>query len=372
MNIIHFQPQERKYVNPFLRLPFQVYKDIPQWVPPLSVDQKKCFNLRNPFYQHSTAAFFLAVSAKGTPLSRLVIINNRNYNEFHQQKTAFFWMFEAFDDEVVSQAIFNAGFEWARSQGLDKIIGPKGFTALDGSGLLVNGFEHRPALGLPYNPEYYPKLVESTGFQFRSDTVSGYLSSDAQLPDKIHHIADLVKKKKGLWVAQYKQRKDLLALVPKLKDLYNDALGGTTGNVPITDEEAQELANQLLRFADPKLIKIVMKGDEPIGFLFAYPDVSEAIQKIKGRVFPFGWISLLRAFKTTEWVNINGAGIAEKHRGTGGTALLFSEIQKSIQQSNFKHADLVQIVVENDRMQRELRNLGIDFYKTHRLYEREL
>jgi hypothetical protein len=372
MNIIHFQPQERKYVSQFLQVAFQVYRDIHQWVPPLSIDQKNCFNPRNPFYQHSKAAFFLAVSGSGTPLSRLVIINNRNYNEFNQEKTAFFWMFESIDDEAVSQTIFAAGFEWARSQGLDKIIGPKGFTALDGSGLLVSGFEHRPAFGLPYNPDYYPRLAESAGFKFRGDTVSGYLSSDTKLPEKIHQVADLVKKKKGLWVAQYKHRKDLRALVPKLKDLYNDALDGTTGNVPITDEEAQELANQMLRFADPKLIKIVMKGGEPIGFLFAYPDVSEAIQKINGRVFPFGWISLLRAFKTTEWVNINGAGIAEKHRGTGATALLFSEIQKSIQQSNFKHVDLVQIGVDNDRMQRELRDLGIDFYKTHRLYEKEL
>ena len=188
-------------------------------------------------------------------------------------------------------------------------------------------------------------------------------------PEKIKRIAELVKRRRGLWIAQYNKRKDLQTVVPRLKDLYNDALGGTTGNVPLNDAEAEGIADQMLRFADPKLIKIVMRDDEPIGFLFAYPDVGEAVQKIKGRVFPFGWISLLRAFKTTEWVNVNGAGISEKYRGVGGTALLFDEMHKSVSQGQFKHADLVQIGIENDKMQRELRSWGVDFYKSHRVYE---
>jgi hypothetical protein len=115
-----------------------------------------------------------------------------------------------------------------------------------------------------------------------------------------------------------------------------------------------------------------MKDDEAVGFLFAYPDVSETIQRIKGRIFPFGWVQVLLDLKRTEWVNINGAGIVEKYRGLGGTALLFSEMSKSIQQGNFVHADLVQIGVENSNMQRELRGLGVDFYKAHRVYERSL
>jgi len=372
MTIIQFDPQDKKNIRKFLKLPFKIYTDIPQWVPPLSIDQKTPFKSTNPLYQHSETAFFLAISDKGETTGRIVIINNRNYNKFNQEKTAFFWMFESIDDLNISQPLFEAGFNWAGKKGLNKIIGPKGFTAIDGSGLLVKGFQHLPAFGLPYNPEYYPKLVEAAGFKYSSDSVSGYLPTKIVLPEKIHRIADLVKKRKGLWIAQYKNRSNLRALVPKLKDLYNDALGDTSGNVPLTDQEADAIAAQLLRFADPKLIKIVMKGDEPIGFLFAYPDVSLAIQKINGRVFPLGWLTLLRAYKTTEWVNINGAGISENHQGMGATALLFSEIEKSIKSSRFKHADLVQIGVDNNRMQRELRDLGIDFYKTHRLYEKSL
>jgi hypothetical protein len=103
--------------------------------------------------------------------------------------------------------------------------------------------------------------------------------------------------------------------------------------------------------------------------LLAYPDISAALQRTKGRLFPIGWLSLWLEKQRTEWVNINGAGILEEYRGLGGTAILFSEMEKSIHAGRYKHAEIVQIGIENDRMQRELRDMGIDFYKTHRIYQ---
>lgn len=133
------------------------------------------------------------------------------------------------------------------------------------------------------------------------------------------------------------------------------------------------MANQMLWFADPRLVKIVMKDEKPVGFLLAYPDLSAALQKTRGRLFPFGWLTLLLELKKTPWVNINGAGMLDEYRGLGGTAILFSEMYKTIRESGqFQHADLVQVGTENDRMQRELRDLGVDFYKTHRLYKKDL
>lgn len=140
--------------------------------------------------------------------------------------------------------------------------------------------------------------------------------------------------------------------------------------MPLTAEEMQTIANQILLYADPRLLKIVMREDEPVGFLLAYPDVSAAMQRTRGRLWPVGWIDLLRELKRTKWVNINGAGIVEKY-GTGGMAILFSGLQKSIQ-AGLDHADLVQISVSNDNMQRELRDLGVDFYKMSRQPARAL
>jgi hypothetical protein len=182
----------------------------------------------------------------------------------------------------------------------------------------------------------------------------------------------MVRRRRGLRVERFKTRRDLRAILPRLQDLYNGSLGGTTGNVPLTDDEVKTLADQMLWFADPRLIKIVTKDGEPVGFLFAYPDISAAIQRTQGRLFPFGWVDVLMELKRTKWVNVNGAGIVEKYRGLGGTALLFSEMHKSVVEGGFEHADLVQVGVDNEKMQRELRDLGIDFYKVHRLYQREL
>jgi hypothetical protein len=179
-------------------------------------------------------------------------------------------------------------------------------------------------------------------------------------------------RRRGLRIARYETRKDLLALVPHLKQMYNDALTGTEGNYPVTDADAKGMADQMYWFADPKLIKIVMKDDQPVGFLFAYPDVSAAVQRTRGRLLPLGWLELFRELRRTKWININGAGMIDGYRGLGGTALLFSEMYKSVAESRYRFADVVQIGLENENMLREMRDLGIDFYKTHRLYRREL
>jgi hypothetical protein len=373
MNIQEILPGDRKPIQQFLSLPIGIYRDCPHWVPPLTTDLTHIFDRRgNPFYRQSRAVFFLAQDTIGHPIGRLAVLDNVAYNQYNQEKTAFFFLFECQNDPVISKGLFEAGYAWAKKQGLNRILGPKGFSALDGLGLLTKGFEHRPAFGIPYNPPYYASLIEAAGFQRISDIVSGYLSPHTEFPAKIHQISRLVQQRRGLHIAHFKNRRELLALIPKLQQLYNSTLSGTGGNAPLTDAEARSMANQLLWFADPRLIKVVMKGNEPVGFLFAYPDISEAVQRTGGKMFPFGWISMLRERSRTKWVNINGAGITEQYRGLGGTAILFSEMQKSIVDGGFEHADLVQIGVENDKMQRELRGLGIDFYKTHTMYQRDI
>jgi hypothetical protein len=175
-----------------------------------------------------------------------------------------------------------------------------------------------------------------------------------------------------LRVARFASRRELRGAMPALLELYNSALGRSEGNVPFTQAEAKAMASQILWFADPRLIKLVYKSGKPVGFLLAYPDISEAVRRVHGRLWPLGWFRLWRALKTTTWVNVNGMGILAEHRGGGGTALLFSEMRRSIVEGGFEHADLVQIGVENMEMQREMRGLGISFYKTHRMYARSL
>ena len=374
MNIVQIDTADKKQVKDFLELPFRIYRDIPQWVPPLAGDERSRLDTRGyPFYKHSAAAFYLAYE-NGQPAGRLAVLDNRRYNEFNKTRTAFFHLFECEDNQQAAQGLFKAVFEWARGRGLDTIFGPKGFTALDGFGLLVKGFEHRPAFGLPYNPPYYPALIEKAGFEKAGENVSGYLGAEnVKFPERIHELARRIRERRGLRIATCRTRGELRALLPHLKELYNSSLGGTAGTVPLTDEEVNNLAGQMLWLADPKLIKMVMKDDRAVGFLLAYPDVSAALQKTKGRLLPFGWLTLLVELRTTDWININGAGMVEEYRGLGGTAILYSEIAKSVLENpRYKHAEIVQIGVENENMQREMAHFGIDFYKMHRTYQHNL
>jgi hypothetical protein len=371
--VIEINTANHRQVKQFLEVPFEIYANCPQWVPPLDVDARRLLNRkRHPFYGHSQAAFFLAFDDNQYPIGRIAVLDNHHYNEFNHERTAFFYLFECVDDNEVSKQLFENAFNWARACGLNKIKGPKGFTTLDGMGLLIKGFEYRPALGIPYNHAYYQKMVEEAGFHSEGDVVSGIQHSNYRIPERIHLISEKVQKRFGLTIARFKTRADLRKFVPKLKDLYNESLPGTVGNTPLTDEEARMMAEQIIWFANPRLIKILKKDERLVGYLFAYPDVSAAIQRCKGHLFPFGWIDVLIELKRTKWININGAGIIEEYRGLGGTAVLFSEMEKSLLEGNFEHGEIVQIGLDNEKMQMEMHSLGIEFCKVHRNYVRQL
>ena len=373
MIVRQVDPNSRRDRQIFLDLPFRLYRKVPQWVPPLEMDARRVFDRRHSFYRSGEAVFLLVCDERGKVLGRLAVLDNQAYNQFNHDSAAFFYLFECEDSPAAAQALFEQAGEWARRRGLARLVGPKGFTVLDGLGLLVRGFEHRPAFGLPYNLPYYPGLLESVGLRPGSEMVSGYLNPRAAvLPEKVRLAAERVQERRGLRVMRFRSRREFARAIPALQTLYNGALEGTTGNIPLSEQDIQTMSSQLLWFSDPKLIKMILKGEEPVGFLLAYPDISAAVQRCRGRLFPFGWLDLLLEGRRTRWVNINGAAIVEKARGLGGTALLFSEMFDSIRLGHFEHADLVQIGTDNEKMQLELRSLGIDFYKTHRLYQKDL
>lgn len=373
MDILQVNPANKKQVHQFLDLPFHIYKGYPHWAPPLELDMGAITHpQKHPFYKYGQADFFLALR-NGRPAGRIAVIKNQRYIDHNNDPAAFFYWFECEDDPHAAHALLESACAWARERGLTRLIGPKGFTALDGGGILVEGFERRPAFGMPYNPPYYPALIEAAGFAPYQESVSGYIDHSIAFPQRIHDLSERVQKRRGLRIATYKNRRDLKALIPKLKDLYNGALGGTQGGIPLDDDDVNALADQLLWFADPRMVKIVMKGDEPVGFLLAYPNITAGLQKTKGRLFPFGWLTLLWELRTTQWVDINGAGLLEEYRGSGGTAILFSEMFKTAQiLPHFKHAEVVQIGTENHAMQREMQNFGIHFHKKHRAYKKDL
>jgi GNAT superfamily N-acetyltransferase len=324
---------------------------------------------KHPFYEHSDAEFFLAMR-EGEDVGRIALLENKTYNYYHDKRQTQFYLFECVEDFEVAQALFDKASEWARARGLTQIVGPKGFGALDGYGMLVEGFEHRPAMTMMnYNPPYYPEFMERLGYRKEVDFVSHYMNADEfRLSDRIHRIAQRSARRSGLQVLRFKNKKELLSWAPKIGQTYNRSFIHNWEYYPLTENEITFLTDNIMSVADPKLIKIIVHEGKVVGFLFAFPDVSAAIQRAKGQLFPFGVFHLLREFKRTEWVAINGAGILPEYQGRGGNALLYSEMEKTIREAGFQHADLTQVAESAVQMRRDLENIGGVAYKNHRVF----
>lgn len=372
MNIRKVDTNKKKDVRAFIQFPFDLYKGNSNWVPPMMGEAKLALDRdAHPFYQHSEADFFLAEDQEKI-LGRIAAIDNERYKEFTGTKTGFFYFFEVIEDIQVSRALFNTAFEWARGRELKTMIGPKGLAQGDGLGLLVEGFEFKPAIGIAYNPAYYDAFVKDSGFEKHTDYMSGYLTTEYKLDQRVHQLADRAKERRGFWVKRFETKDEMREWIPKIREVYNQAFVDVPNFVPITEDEVKLIADRILSIADPRLIKLIFKQDELIGFLFAYHNISDGIQKAKGKMLPFGWYHLIREFKRTKRVDFNGIGLLPDHQGVGGTAVLYTEMEKSIREFDFELADMVQIAETNIKNFREASNLGVRWHKRHRVYTRDL
>ena len=373
MQICRLDPTNRHDVRCYIEFPFRLYRKSSLWVPPFVNEVRAQLDpRRHPFYQHSEATFFFALEGDEV-VGRIAVLDNARYNEHHGKRTAFFYHFDAVNDRAVSRALFDAAFDWAHGRGLDLMWGPKGFLAADGQGVLVEGFEHRPALGIPYNYPYYGELLEDAGFEKQLDFISCYLDRQISIPGRFLEVAEKVKRRRGFRSVRFRTKAELRAMIPRVTAVYNESFVEVQGYVPITEAEAKAIGDRILSVADPELIALLMKGDELAGFVLAYPDISAAIQRCRGRMWPTGWYHLLREFKRTPWLNFNGAAILEPYRGLGGNALLYAELYHTlIVRTQYQYADLVQVQETNTRMIQELQALKVKPYKKHRIYRRSL
>ncbi len=370
MKVREIKASDSRDVERFIRFPFQLYEGNEYWVPPLLPEMRAVFDrTEHPFYQHSRAGFFLAEDK--AVAGRVAVLENRHYNEFHAANTAFFYFFEAVNQKEVARALFDKAFQWASDRGLETIKGPMGFHALDGRGILVKGFDVAPATGIPYNPPYYHELLHAIGFRKKSDFQSG-LASNLTLPPRVMRVAERVRKRRELWIKSFQSKKEAVLWVSLIKQIYNKTFVYLEDHYPMTEREIRWAVERLLSIADPRLIKLMMKGAEPIGFILVYPNVTRGIKKAKGKLWPFGWLYILWEAKFSRWLDFNGIAILPQYRGLGANALLYSELAKSVRQRKAQRAEVVQVEEENWKSLGEANLFDIDWCKTHRVYVKEI
>ena len=376
LTIEKIDTNSKAQVNRFVKIPFQFYKDTPQFVPQIRMDVKEMLNRKkHPFYTHSDAEFYIAVR-NGKDVDRMGISENKPYNKYHDKKTMCFFLIECEDNIETAQAMFDVAFEWGRARGLETIVGPKALGPFDGYGILEKGFEHRQMMTMMnYNPPYLPLMMDQMGFEKEVDFVSCYLDLKTfKFPERIHRIAERVKERNSLKVMEFKNKKELLMWAHKVGEIYNKSFINNWEYYPLTEDELAYHIKNIMSVVNPKLAKVIVHDGEPVGFLLAFPDISEALQRSKGLLFPFGIFDILLEMGRTNWVAVNGMGIIPEYTGRGGNALMYSEMEKTVRHEGFKfmHVDMTQVAETAVEMRSDLINLGGKPYKNHRVYRKKL
>jgi GNAT superfamily N-acetyltransferase len=369
-------PKRPSEANRFINFPFKLYANCPQWTPPLLIDSKMLLDRKkHPFYEHSEADFFLA-ERDGEVLGRIAVLENRPYNQVHGTHKANMYLFECVNEPEVAHALFARAAEWASQRGLDVLVGPKGFSILDGYGVLMEGYEHHQMMTMTnYNHDYYPALFESFGFEKEVDFVSCYIRrDDFNMPERVHRIAERVVQRGTLGVERFTSRKHMLSWADRIAEAYNKAFINNWEYAPLTSREKQFVIDNLLKVADYRLVKIITHENDAVGFLFAFPDASHAFRRAKGHLFPFGIVDLLLEMKRTDWVAVNGMGILPEFQGHGGNALMYAEMEKTAKEVdfNFLHIEMTQVAETAEQMRNDLISLGGKPYKNHRVYRKKL
>lgn len=375
LTIEKIDTDNKSQVRRFVRLPHKLYRDCPQWVPLLDIDAFAYLNRKkHPFHEHSDVDFFLAVR-DGRDVGRIVTIENRPFNQYHDTKKANFYFFDCENDHEAAGALFETAFEWARNRNLDSIVGPKGMGPLDGYGLLVLGHEYRNTMTmLNYNHPYYQELVEAQGFEKEVDFVSCYLPADNfKIPERVERIAQRVMERGNLGVKRFKSKKELLQWADRIGQAYNASFVNNWEYFPFSQREIDFVVDNIMMVADHRLIKVIVHGEDVVGFLFAFPDVSAAMQRAKGRLHPLSLVDLLLDMKRTKSVSVNGMGILPEYQGRGGNAILYVEMGHTLLKfGQFQHVEMTQVAESAEQMRADMKNLNGVEYKNHRVYKKGL
>jgi GNAT superfamily N-acetyltransferase len=233
---------------------------------------------------------------------------------------------------------------------------------------LVEGFQYLPAMNIPYNAAYYDQLLIGSGFEKCAEFLSGYFAYDHVIPERFRRIGERVKQRRGFRIKHFTSSKEMRQWVPRVIQVHRDAFAHNPGFFPPTDEELALVADSLISIADPRLIKLVMKGDDVVGFALAYADISVGLQRARGRLWPWGWAHILRERRRTKRANANGIGVIPEYQGLGASLLLYLAVADAIIELGFSHVDAVQVEEKNHLSRSAAEALGITWHKRHRLY----
>jgi len=366
--------RSRKDLKTFIYLPETLHAGHANWVHPIYTDEWKFFDkAKNKAFSYCDTILLLAFR-DGRCVGRVIGIVNRRYNEHRNEKTARFGFLETTEDQEVVHALLGRIEEWARGLGMNRVVGPYGFSDQDPEGFIVEGFDHRATIATYYNFEWMPKLVENEGYVKDVDYFVYKIDVPKEMPEFYNKIYERARKKGGVEVLEFESKKEIKPWIRKVLSLMNECYmqNNIYGYAPLEEKEMDDLANRYLPVLNPHFIKVVLKEGEVAAFIIGMPDMGAGIQKARGRLFPFGFIHILRSAKTTKQLDLLLGAVKDKYRGLGLDVMMGVKMLESARKAGYEFLDTHHEMETNVKVRGEMERMGGQIYKKFRVFQKAL
>jgi GNAT superfamily N-acetyltransferase len=359
----------KKLLRRFIGFPYQLYKNDPNYVPELVISQKKMLSDKNPFFEHSQVKLYLATDKKKVT-GRIAAIHNRPHNRLYNENTAFFGLFEVEDSFEVFMSLIGHVIEWARSEGFNRLMGPANFTTNDSCGFLIDGFEKKPVIHMPYNKDYYPDFFERYGFRKAMDLYAYEITAQ----DLKKHIKEKLLRRieqklllEGIGIRPVRFS-EMDSEIMKLREVYNASNADNWGFIPLTEEEFRSMAIDLKSLIPEKLILFAEKDEKVIGFVVALPDFNQVFQHIhSGRLLPAGIFKFFWYKGKINKARILILGVLNGFKNKGIDLLLYKRLQENLGTMGIYQGEAAYVMENNIRMNSILQKIGGRVVKKYRM-----
>jgi len=371
MSITIHEVISRKELKRFVKFPFKLFARCKYWVPPLIQGEMQTLQKdTNPSFDYCEAKYWLAYK-DGKITGRIAGIINRRSNEKWNQRLARIGWVDFVDDMDVSRALFDTVENWAKERGMDGTHGPLGFTDMDNEGLLVEGFDKLPTIANIYNYPYYVEHFEKHGYTKAEDWIQYSINASQPIPDKVQRINALIMQKYNLRVLKFASARDILPRAKEMFETLNASFTNLYGFVALTDREIDYYVKQYFSFIKPEFVCFIADAsDKIIGFGISMPSLSKAMQKAKGRLFPFGFIHIFNALRKNDTIDLYLNGVLPEWQNKGVHALYFSEMNNAYIRNNIRFAISNPQMESNTNAISTWKSYEKEFYIRRRCYQK--
>ena len=373
MSLILKEASSKKDLKNFIAFPYSLYKDNKCWIPPLRFDEMKSLDKKvNPAFDFCESKYWLVYKDYRIVGRAAGIINSKYNTKFNKKEARFGWI-DFIDDNEVSSLLFRTLEKWASDKGMTSIYGPLGFTDLDGEGMLIEGYEEVSTLGSIYNYPYYRNHIERLGYAKDTDWIEFRVKIVSSTPNKIARIAQIALQRNKLSVPVFKKAKDMLPYARDIFLLINETYKDLFHFVELTDKQIDFYVKQYFAFIRPEYVPIVLDENGKLAaFGITMPSLNNALQKINGKLFPFGFLHILREMKKSDSLDLYLTAVRTDLQNKGVNALLIDQINTVCIKNGIKYVETNRELESNEKVQAQWKLYDARQHKRRRCYTKKI